>query len=71
MNPTKTFTIGGGGSGSTTIGSTATEMFAYSSISDFLSLNDNLLAEAIRNGATAITDSQRVQKAIQIPQMNL
>ena len=42
----------GGGSGSTTIGSTATEMFAYSSISDFLSLNDNLLAEAIRNGAT-------------------
>lgn len=41
----------GGGSGSTTIGSTATEMFAYSSISDFLSLNDNLLAEAIRNGA--------------------
>ena len=52
VNPTKTFTIGGGGSGSTTIGSTATEMFAYSSISDFLSLNDNLLAEAIRNGAT-------------------
>ena len=99
VNPTKTFTIGGGGSGSTTltvsahanggyvndaldiigaphksyevetpmesviknitpysigqssIGSTATEMFAYSSISDFLSLNDNLLAEAIRNGA--------------------
>lgn len=42
----------GGGSGSTTIGSTATEMFAYSSISDFLSLNDNLLADAIRNGAT-------------------
>lgn len=41
----------GGGSGSTTIGSTATEMFAYSSMSDFLSLNDNLLAEAIRNGA--------------------
>ena len=100
VNPTKTFTLSGGGSGSKTvtvsahanggyvndaldipdvshkpyeietpmesviknitpysagqssIGSTATEMFAYSSISDFLSLNDNLLAEAIRNGAT-------------------
>ena len=38
--------------GQSSIGSTATEMFAYSSISDFLSLNDNLLAEAIRNGAT-------------------
>jgi len=37
--------------GQSSIGSTATEMFAYSSISDFLSLNDNLLAEAIRNGA--------------------
>ena len=100
VNPTKTFTLSGGGSGSKTvtvsahanggyvndaldipdvphkpyeietpmesviknitpysagqssIGSTATEMFAYGSISDFLSLNDNLLAEAIRNGAT-------------------
>ncbi len=38
--------------GQSSIGSTATEMFAYGSISDFLSLNDNLLAEAIRNGAT-------------------
>ena len=38
--------------GQSSVGSTATEMFAYSSISDFLSLNDNLLAEAIRNGAT-------------------
>ena len=38
--------------GQSSTGSTATEMFAYSSISDFLSLNDNLLAEAIRNGAT-------------------
>ena len=38
--------------GQSSIGSTATEMFAYSSILDFLSLNDNLLAEAIRNGAT-------------------
>ena len=38
--------------GQSSIGSTATEMFAYSSISDFLSLNDNLLAEAIKNGAT-------------------
>ena len=38
--------------GQSSIGSKATEMFAYSSISDFLSLNDNLLAEAIRNGAT-------------------
>lgn len=38
--------------GQSSIGNTATEMFAYSSISDFLSLNDNLLAEAIRNGAT-------------------
>ena len=38
--------------GQSSIGSTATEMFAYSSISNFLSLNDNLLAEAIRNGAT-------------------
>lgn len=38
--------------GQSSIGSTATEMFAYSSISDFLSLNDNLLAKAIRNGAT-------------------
>ena len=37
--------------GQSSIGSKATEMFAYSSISDFLSLNDNLLAEAIRNGA--------------------
>ena len=37
--------------GQSSIGSTATEMFAYGSISDFLSLNDNLLAEAIRNGA--------------------
>ena len=42
--------------GQSSIGSTATEMFAYSSISDFLSLNDNLLAEAIRNGATGYNE---------------